>query len=190
MGQVDWARNLARSLLEPQLPRRWSHSQGVAAQARTLRPIIGADADLLVAAAWLHDIGYSSRVANTEFHPLDGARYLRDVHHAAPRLCGLVAYHTYAVFEAEERDLVDELRQEFVHRDSDTKLHTGLIYADMTTGPTGDLVALEDRLKEIFQRYGASHPVSRSISRAEPCIVEAVRDIQLQLDGVDTTTCR
>ncbi len=32
--------------------------------------------EALVAAAWLHDIGYAPEVTDTGFHPLDGARYL------------------------------------------------------------------------------------------------------------------
>jgi len=73
-----WAEGLARSLLADSLPRRWSHVQGVAARARTLKPSLGADAGLLEAAAWLHDIGYQPELAHTGLHGLDGARYLRD----------------------------------------------------------------------------------------------------------------
>ena len=32
--------------------------------------------DVLVAAPWLHDIGYAVEVTDTGFHPLDGACYL------------------------------------------------------------------------------------------------------------------
>ena len=53
-----WAQDLARTLLADPLPRRWSHVQGVAAQARSLAPATGPHAGLLEAAAWLHDIGY------------------------------------------------------------------------------------------------------------------------------------
>jgi len=78
MDLTSWADELARSLLAEPLPRRWAHSQGVAAKARTLAPILGDDAELLQAAAMLHDIGYAPPIAVTGFHPLDGARYLRD----------------------------------------------------------------------------------------------------------------
>ena len=74
-----WAERLARTLLERALPRRWAHVQGVAARARGLAPTLGADAELLEAAAWLHDIGYLPELAQTGMHGLDGARYLRDV---------------------------------------------------------------------------------------------------------------
>jgi HD superfamily phosphodiesterase len=56
---APWAGHLARTLLQEALPRRWAHVQGVAARARGLAPVLGADADLLEAAAWLHDIGYA-----------------------------------------------------------------------------------------------------------------------------------
>ena len=44
--------------------------------------MLGADADLIEAAAWLHDIGYALGLATTGLHQLDGARYLRDARHA------------------------------------------------------------------------------------------------------------
>ncbi|MGH3588381.1 MAG: HD domain-containing protein, partial [Pseudonocardia sp.] len=69
------ARDLARSLLERELPVRWAHSRGVAGQAVALGRLVPAHADVLEAAAWLHDIGYASPLAVTGFHPLDGARY-------------------------------------------------------------------------------------------------------------------
>lgn len=54
------------------------------------------DAGLLLAAATLHDVGYAPRLAATGFHPLDGARFLRDEHGAEERLVRLVANHSFA----------------------------------------------------------------------------------------------
>lgn len=71
------AQEIARHLLAEALPGRWVHTQGVAAQARAVGPVLGWDTDLIEAAAWLHDIGYAPALAVTGFHPLDGARYLR-----------------------------------------------------------------------------------------------------------------
>src|SRR5215472_282179 len=110
---ASWAEHLARALLQEPLPRRWAHVQGVATRARSLAPILGADADLLQAAAWLHDIGYAPSLAVTGLHALDGARYLRDARHADAMLCRLVAYHSCAIIEASERGLADVLRSEF-----------------------------------------------------------------------------
>jgi putative nucleotidyltransferase with HDIG domain len=82
------AQQLAQAFLQKALPRRWAHVQGVAARARSLALVLGADADLLEAAAWLHDIGHPPALALTSLHALDGARYLRDGQHADAMLAG------------------------------------------------------------------------------------------------------
>ena len=106
---ASWAKQLAQALIQEPLPRRWAHVQGVAARACSLAPVLGADVDLLEAAAWLHDIGYAPGLAFTGLHQLDGARYLRDAQHADTLLCRLVAHHPYAIIEAGERGLADVL---------------------------------------------------------------------------------
>ena len=63
MAVVGWAYELAESLLADPLPRRWAHTRGVAARAESLAPALGDDAEALVAAAVLHDIGYAPVVA-------------------------------------------------------------------------------------------------------------------------------
>lgn len=172
MSQAHWAAELARKLLEVPLPRRWAHVQGVAAQARSLAPILGDDAGRLEAAAWLHDLGYSPEVADTGFHPLDGARYLRHVEHADSVLCRLVANHSCAIIEAEERGLADTLSSEFPP--PPRALSDALAYCDMTTTPTGEVVAVRDRLSEIAERYGPHDVVTRFIRRAEPELISSV----------------
>ena len=171
-----WARDLARKHLETALPRRWAHTQGVARQARTLAPILGDQADLLEAAAWLHDIGYAPDLVDTGFHPLDGARYLRDTHEADSHLCQLVAHHSCAIIEARERRLDDALAREFGL--NPPALTEALVYCDMTTGPTGQRVDIHARLREIRSRYGGSNLVTRSINLAEPYLVAAVRTVE------------
>ena len=167
-----WAQDLARTLLADALPRRWAHVQGVAARARSLTPSVGQDVGLLEAAAWLHDIGYLPELAETGLHGLDGARYLRDVQHAEPLLCRLVAHHSCAVIEAEERGLAHVLTREFAP--PPRPLADALTFCDMTTSPDGEHVHVHNRLAEIHDRYGTGHLVSRSIRRATPLILEAV----------------
>ena len=128
---ASWAERLARTLLQEPLPRRWAHSQGVAARARGLAPVLGADADLLEAAAWLHDIGYAPGLTLTGRHQLDGARYLRDTQHADALLCRLVAHHSCAIIEAAERGLADVLSLEF--DPAPYALASVLTCCDMTT---------------------------------------------------------
>ncbi|WP_338741523.1 HD domain-containing protein [Actinomadura luteofluorescens] len=171
-----WARDLARKHLEIPLPRRWAHTQGVARQARTLTPILGDNVDLLEAAAWLHDIGYAPDLVDTGFHPLDGARYIRDSHRADPQLCRLVAHHSCALIEARERGLAHELASEFAMGAPD--LTQKLIFCDMTTTPDGDQVSVQGRLSEIRKRYGPSDLVTRFTYLAEPHLVGAVRAVE------------
>jgi putative nucleotidyltransferase with HDIG domain len=154
---ASWSEQIARELLHEPLPRRWAHSQGVAARARGLAPVLGADADLIEAAAWLHDIGYAPRLALTGLHQLDGARYLRDAQHADALLCRLVAHHSCAIIEAGERGLADALSSEFEL--APDVLASVLTCCDMTTSPDGQPVPVEQRLAEIHNRCGSGHLV-------------------------------
>ena len=158
---ASWAEHLAQALLQDSLPRRWAHVQGVAAQARSLAPALGTDAELLEAAAWLHDIGYAPSLVATGLHSLDGARHLRDTQHADVMLCRLVAHHSCAIIEAGERGLADVLKLEF--EPAPDNLASALTYCDMTTSPDGELITVDKRLAEIHHRYGPEHLVSRSI---------------------------
>jgi hypothetical protein len=172
---APWAQQLARALLREPLPRRWAHVQGVATRARNLAPILGTDADLLQAAAWLHDIGYAPGLAATGLHQLDGARYLRDTQHADAMLCRLVAHHSCAIIEAGERGLAGILSDEF--NPAPDVLASVLTCCDMTTSLDGQPVPVEQRLAEIHDRYGPGHLVSRSIQRATPMILSAVEQV-------------
>ena len=172
---ASWAQHLARALLQEPLPRRWAHVQGVAERARSLAPVLGADADLLEAAAWLHDIGYAPGLATTGLHQLDGARYLRDAQHADAMLCRLVAHHSCAIIEADERGLADVLGFEF--EPAPYVLSSVLTCCDMTTSPDGEPVPVEQRFAEIHDRYGPGDLVSRSIRRATPMILRAVEQV-------------
>ena len=182
MSHSDWAAQTARKLLERQLPVRWAHTQRVAAQACTLSPILGADADQLEAAAWLHDVGYSPELAVTGFHPLDGARFLR-AEGADEIVCLLVAHHTCAIVEADlaadQRGLAAELASEFSRPRPD--LDEALIYCDMTGGPDGTVMTVDARLAEIFSRYAADHPVTHAIRQAAPTLVDSVHVVQARL---------
>ena len=173
--RASWAEHLARALLQEPLPRRWAHVQGVAARARSLAPVLGADAELLEAAAWLHDIGYAPGLATTGLHQLDGARYLRDAQHADAMLCRLIAHHSCAIIEAGERGLADILSSEF--DPAPDALATVLDCCDMTTSPDGEAVPVEQRLAEIRDRYGPGDLVSRSMRRATPMILRAVEQV-------------
>lgn len=139
------------------------------------------DPDVLVAAAWLHDIGYAPAIAasGTGFHPLDGAHYLRHTEQVSPLICRLVAHHFCALDRAAELGLADVLAREFACPPGD--LADALTYCDMTTSPDGEPVPVGQRLAEIRARYGPGHTVTRSITTSEPQIIMAVHRVPNRL---------
>ncbi|GEN80244.1 HD domain-containing protein [Actinotalea fermentans] len=161
---------------------RWHHSAGVATAAASLsRMFSEEDAELLVAAAWLHDIGYCAELLDTGFHPLDGARHLRALG-APDRLCRLIANHTGAWAEAESRGLAELLTAEFPAEQS--PVADALTYADLTTGPAGQPLSAEERIAEILERYEAGHVVHRSIRQVTPELLATVRRVEQTLAPV------
>jgi putative nucleotidyltransferase with HDIG domain len=176
---VGHASDLAESHLAEELPRRWTHVRAVAAKAeRVARVLDETDREALVASAWLHDIGYAEDLVATGFHPLDGARFLRS-HGFDARVTALVAHHSCALVEADERGMSDELAAEFPYEQSVAA--DALWYCDMTTGPDGQDFDVVDRLNEIRSRYGPAHVVTRFIDRAAPEIIAAVRRTEKRL---------
>ena len=132
MGLSDWAREQAERRLGL-LGRRWAHSWAVAERAQAVAGVLTPeDADVLVAAAYLHDIGYAPALAMEGFHPLDGARWLAD--QGYERLAGLVAHHSGAKYEAALRGLAAELA---AYREENSLVAAALAYCDLTTGPAG-----------------------------------------------------
>ena len=76
------------------------HSARSAARAAELaRRIPHSRGSEVVAAAWLHDIGYAPQIQRTGFHPLDGALFLM-AGDWPERVIRLVAHHSLASLEA------------------------------------------------------------------------------------------
>jgi anti-anti-sigma regulatory factor len=163
------ARRLAETLLAG-LPQRWRHTVGVAARAAEVALPSDADAGALVAAAWLHDIGYADVVRETGFHPLDGGLHLRALGWP-DRIACLVAHHSEAICIAEVRGLAERL-DEFPREES--AVADALTYADQTVGPTGRVMELDERLADMLRRHGPESPNARAHPRRAPLLRAAV----------------
>ena len=167
---ADRARGVAEARLEP-LATRLAQVRGVAAAAeRLVSRIDPLEADALIAAAWLHDVGYAPSLCATGFHPVDGAVFVR-AENFPPLVVSLVAYHTGAVFEARERGLSDVLAE--FPQPPDFLLDL-LTCADMTTGPDGSPMLADVRLSEILSRYDEDDPVHRAITLSARTLLAAV----------------
>lgn len=176
---ANWARDVARDLLAEVLPRRWAHVQGVAGKAERVAESLALTGEALVAAAWLHDVGYAPGITDTGFHPLDGARYLAGLG-APERVVNLVGRHSNAILEAELRGLG---RQVAAFPDEVGALRDALWYCDLTTSPAGDPISAMERMREIRQRYGPGHIVTRFIIEGAPELLAAVERTERRLAG-------
>lgn len=169
------APGLAADILSIELPRRHAHVIGVGTKGASLaeRSIaLAAEAPLIEAAGYLHDIGYASELQDTGFHPIDGARHLRSVGYDS-RVVNLVAHHSCAHVEADLRGLGAILLDEFP---KDPSLpHDALCYCDMTTTPTGLPTTAGERINEILGRYGPGSIVFDAITQAQDELMDAVR---------------
>jgi putative nucleotidyltransferase with HDIG domain len=120
---------------------------------------LGEDANTLVSAAWLHDVGYAGAVAQVDFHPLDGASFLR--RQGFPdRVVDLVAFHSGAEFEARELGLEAQLA---AFADERTLVRDLLWYADMTVGPDGQRLTFSARMEDVRERYPPDHYIARAL---------------------------
>ena len=175
---VEAARQESQRLVEP-LGQRWQHLKAVGRKAESLGPGLDLDGELLAAACWLHDIGYAPELVDTGMHAIDGALHLRRTGWDE-RIVSMVAHHSCAVLEAEERGLSAELA-EFARPPRDYE--DAVCFCDMTTGPGGETVEARDRLDEIEVRYGPDHLVTRFIRRARPEILSAVSRVEDRRSG-------
>ena len=160
----------------------WTHSQAVAERARSLAGAFSRDdAVHLVAAAYLHDIGYAPSLHDTGCHALDGASRLRTL--GQERLARLVAHHAEARFEARLRGLEHEL-EGFPREPS--SVADALTFCDMPLGSAGEPMTLPERALDIAQRYGEEDAATRSLSWSMPYLSLALARTErhLRLRGV------
>jgi HD domain len=167
---ASWAREAAEGLLAEALPRRWAHVRGVADKAEQVVASLALSGEALVAAAWLHDVGYAPEVIDTGFHPLDGARYLAGIG-APARVVNLVARHSNAILEAEFRGIGRRVAE---FPDEGGVVRDALWYCDLTTSPDGEPVGAAERIAEIKERYGPGDIVTGFITEGASELLAAV----------------
>ena len=177
-GLAEAAAELARQLLAGD-PERVAHSAAVARRAQSLARTVPAEQrEPLVAAAWLHDIGYADALHQTGFHPVDGARYLR--RQGWSRLVAeLVAHHSGARFVAVVRSLEAHLEEFPFDEGPASDL---LTVADQTVGPGGRPMPVEERMVDVLRRHGPESPNGRAAARRNPYLLAAARRVADRLE--------
>lgn len=116
----------------------------------------------VVCSAYLHDIGYSEQINHTGFHPYDGYVHLKELG-IDEDICSLVLHHTGAklLIDMFPEQFEDSVVGFYKKTPELTKKQFGyLLYldkADARTDSQGFYVTVEERLKDISDRYGESH---------------------------------
>ncbi|WP_194907188.1 HD domain-containing protein [Quadrisphaera sp. INWT6] len=173
---VDQARRVARELLATvdDAGRRWRHTQAVAARAREGSAAVAPQqVNLLISAAWLHDIGYAPALARTGFHPVDGAMHLQQ-QLWPPAVVGLVAHHSGSRFVAAVREVQHHMIPFERVGHWSGPVADALTWADQTTGPDGNRVSVHERIAEVLSRHGADSPQARCHPQRGPALINAV----------------
>jgi putative nucleotidyltransferase with HDIG domain len=175
---AERARYLAREILMD-TPERWRHTIGVAKSAARVVGTLSSpgDREALLAAAWLHDIGYAAALRETGFHPIDGARHLEALGWPS-RVTGLVAHHSAAVFVAQLRGLGEEIAR---FQCEDSPVSDALVYADQTVGPNGRVMSFDERLADMLRRHGPASANAAVNPRRAPVLGAAVQRVEQRL---------
>jgi HD domain len=175
---VAIAADLTQHILDSD-PDRLAHSKAAARRAEFLTLTVEPEcAALLVAAAWLHDIGYAPRLRDTGFHPIDGARHLQTIGWP-PAICNLVAHHSGARFVASILHLDRQLEAYPFSQDA---VSDALTVADQTIGPKGQAMTLDERMSDMLKRHGPDSPNALAHPQREPYIRAAAMRVAARLE--------
>ena len=184
MVTVTWARSLAGALIGSDA-RRFAHVRSVAARVDELGSTLLSERpgehEVVVTAAWLHDMGYSAALVRTGCHHLDGAAHLRSF--GEERLASLVAYHSSGAAEAGLRGLEEELSS---YEREESLVADLLTFADLTTGPSGGAVSLDERLLDVARRYGTDHVVTRRLLASEAALRASFSRVEAKIAASST----
>ena len=160
------ARSLAASLLRDQ-PQRFRHVEGAArAAAHVTARIPDLPRGPVIAAAWLHDIGYAADLRVTGFHPLDGALFLDDGGWDS-EIVRLVAHHSHSRLLAPYYDADSRLSRFAITQGLAGDVVT---FADVVSGVHGAGVTVSDRIAELRARPASG-----------PAIPDDVRETRYRL---------
>jgi hypothetical protein len=156
------AQTVAQSLLADD-QGRLEHVRGAGLVAGMAAGALRVDQpEMVVAAAWLHDIGYAPAIARTGFHPLDGALFL--ARQGWPdQVVLLVAHHSHAAFLAPYYGVQHHMALlEHVRGLADDII----TFSDLRAGPNGWGADPRDRVEDKRRRHANSTVVPVDIREA------------------------
>lgn len=178
---VDAARCLTMQLFTPGSDQLL-HAQTTARRAEQIAAVVGPiDREILLSAAWLHDVGFCPQAHRTGFHPLDGAIWLHEAGWPE-RVVAMVAHHCEALITARALGLEEEILR-FPKQEG--PLADALVYADMAAGPDGRRMSLRDRLDDIAARHVDDPPhLAEAWERRRAALIQAAARTEQRMAGM------
>jgi len=176
-ARIDTVSVLAREALS-ELPDRWVHTQAVGVRAAAIAGTVDlVDRPVLLAAAWLHDIGYAPIAVRSGFHQLGGARLAQRLGWPL-RIVALIAHHSGAIFVARGNGWADSL---LAYPDEQSPVTDALLYADQSTGSRGEFLPAAERIERSLSRHGPRSAQARVAPQRGAFLLESVTRVQRQL---------
>lgn len=165
INTVESAKGLCYAKLEKN-PDILNHTLGVVHNCRNLikvHSLSKQDAELLLTAAYLHDIGHSEDINVTGFYQFDAYKHLLfsgwDL-----EVCSLVLHHSEARYYPHQKD--PEIQSAFKKALPKRleEVYKLLNLADMTSNSRGEHVSFKERFLDIKNNYGANNPLTEHAS--------------------------
>ncbi|WP_124727099.1 HD domain-containing protein [Staphylospora marina] len=166
----------------PENSPRYRHILGVARCMEEVFPRLDLPRswkEELVTACLLHDIGYAPELAGHRFHPLDGAVFARE-RGFSKSVVATVLFHSCADDQARltRPNLYPVYLKNASRLNQRDRLFIDLVtYCDLHTSPVGERFTLDERVREVVDRYGPDHPVSRFMVKHRPVYEETIRRV-------------
>ncbi|MCH5583705.1 HD domain-containing protein [Shimazuella sp. AN120528] len=151
--------------IDPSIPR-FHHILGVVRKMKSLLTqlnILEEWKALLIQACYLHDIGYSPKLDLYHYHQLDGAIFAAK--QGYPKyIVATILFHSCA-YEGVIYSRPD-IRKVYEHHlslldDKDQMFIDLVSYCDLHTSADGEDTNLAQRVKNVIERYGDTHEVSK-----------------------------
>lgn len=140
----------------PKGATRFAHMQQASKTAKriaTQTGLNGDKADRLITATLFHDVGYSEKLKQTGFHPLDGAAFLAHAG-AQEEVIEAVLWHSSTEQDIKALPEVENIYKNFPPPSKNNQTLKGVSYCDFRTSPVGESFSFGQRIAEFRNRFG------------------------------------
>jgi hypothetical protein len=143
----------------------------------------------LLQACYLHDIGYSPKLNQYHYHPLDGAVFAAKQGYPKCIIASILFHSCAYEGVCYSRDDLRQLYEDhFVLLDDLDHMFIDLVsYCDLHTSSNGEHTQLDQRVKDVVDRYGNTHEVSKIMLANVPSFQNIIDRVNMliQQNGIN-----